>query len=90
MPFEVTATRKRPQTFEQLAGQHFVAATLTASLEQGRIAHAYLFPGLVDAEKPVQREYSPKRSTANMGPPRTPAGVVPHAWPSQMVLLSMS
>ena len=28
MPYEVTAARKRPQSFEQLAGQEFVAATL--------------------------------------------------------------
>ena len=45
MPYEVTASRKRPQSFEQLAGQDFVAATLEKSLETGRIAHAYLFSG---------------------------------------------
>ena len=45
MPYEVTATRKRPQTFAELVGQEFVAATLTSSIRQGRIAHAYLFAG---------------------------------------------
>ncbi|MDR0374567.1 MAG: DNA polymerase III subunit gamma/tau, partial [Treponema sp.] len=45
MAYEVTATRKRPKTFDELAGQEFVAATLKSSLETGRIAHAYLFTG---------------------------------------------
>ena len=37
MPYEVTATRKRPQTFAELVGQEFVAATLTSAIRQGRI-----------------------------------------------------
>ena len=45
MEYEVTATRKRPQTFKELAGQEFVVATLRSSIEQKRIAHAYLFSG---------------------------------------------
>jgi len=45
MPYEVTATRRRPKIFDELAGQEFVAATLRNSLETGRIAHAYLFSG---------------------------------------------
>ncbi|MDR3122357.1 MAG: hypothetical protein LBU16_01070, partial [Treponema sp.] len=45
MPYEVTATRRRPKTFDELAGQDFVAATLKSSVESGRVAHAYLFSG---------------------------------------------
>ncbi len=45
MDFEVTATRKRPQSFDDLAGQDFVVSTLKSSIESGRIAHAYLFSG---------------------------------------------
>jgi DNA polymerase-3 subunit gamma/tau len=45
MAYEVTATRRRPKTFDELAGQEFVAATLKKSLETGHIAHAYLFSG---------------------------------------------
>ena len=45
MPYEVTATRRRPKTFDELAGQEFVASTLKNSLETKRIAHAYLFSG---------------------------------------------
>ncbi len=45
MQYEVTATRRRPRTFDQLSGQEFVVATLKNSLERGQIAHAYLFSG---------------------------------------------
>ena len=45
MSYEVTASRKRPQNFAELVGQEFVTATLTGSIRQGRIAHAYLFAG---------------------------------------------
>lgn len=45
MPYEVTAIRKRPHTFESLVGQEFVVSTLTHSLNNRRFAHAYLFSG---------------------------------------------
>lgn len=45
MAYEVTATRKRPKTFDELAGQDFVVATLKNSLQTDRMAHAYLFAG---------------------------------------------
>ncbi|TVR60283.1 MAG: DNA polymerase III subunit gamma/tau [Spirochaetaceae bacterium] len=43
--YEVTASRKRPRTFDELTGQEFVVATLKNALKAGRIAHAYLFSG---------------------------------------------
>ena len=45
MEYQVTAARRRPQRFEDLLGQDFVAATLQKSIESGKIAHAYLFSG---------------------------------------------
>ena len=45
MAYEVTATRKRPQDFEKLVGQEFVVYTLENAIQEGRIAHAYLFSG---------------------------------------------
>ncbi len=45
MAYEVTATKKRPGTFDELEGQDFVVSTLKSSLETGKIAHAYLFSG---------------------------------------------
>ncbi len=43
--YEVTATRRRPQRFDDLVGQDFVASTLKNSIARGQIAHAYLFSG---------------------------------------------
>ena len=45
MSYEVTATRRRPRTFDEMIGQDFVVATLKNSIASGRIAHAYLFSG---------------------------------------------
>jgi DNA polymerase III subunit gamma/tau len=45
MNYEVTATRKRPRSFDSLVGQEFVVASLRNTLVSGRIAHAYLFSG---------------------------------------------
>ncbi len=45
MAFEPTATVMRPTSFHDLAGQEFVASTLTYALSEGRIAPAYLFSG---------------------------------------------
>lgn len=45
MSYEVTATRRRPQQFDDLVGQEFVAETLKNAIKTGRIAHAYLFSG---------------------------------------------
>jgi DNA polymerase-3 subunit gamma/tau len=43
--YEVTATKRRPKTFDELAGQEFAVSTLKNSLKNGSIAHAYLFSG---------------------------------------------
>ncbi len=45
MNYEVTAIRKRPQTFDELVGQEFIVATLKNALQSGHIANAYLFSG---------------------------------------------
>ena len=43
--YEVTASRYRPKTFDELAGQEFVVSTIKNSLKNRHIAHAYLFSG---------------------------------------------
>jgi DNA polymerase-3 subunit gamma/tau len=43
--YEVTASKNRPKTFNELAGQEFVVSTLKNSLQNRHIAHAYLFSG---------------------------------------------
>ena len=74
MPYEVTASRKRPQSFEQLAGQDFVAATLEKSLQTGRIAHAYLFSGPRGCGKTSTARILAKALNCESGPTPHPCG----------------
>jgi DNA polymerase III subunit gamma/tau len=45
MPYEVSATRYRPQTLDELIGQEFVVSTLKNSIQNKQIANAYLLSG---------------------------------------------
>ncbi len=75
MGYEVTATRKRPQSFAELVGQEFVSATLTSSLRQGRIAHAYLFAGPRGVGKTSVARILARALNCEKGPTDTPCGV---------------
>ena len=45
MSYQVIARKYRPQRFSDVVGQEHVTQTLRNAIEQGRIAHAYLFCG---------------------------------------------
>jgi DNA polymerase III subunit gamma/tau len=77
MAYEVTATRKRPQTFRDLVGQEFVAATLQSSIAQGRIAHAYLFAGPRGVGKTSVARILAKALNCEKGPTASPCGTCP-------------
>ena len=74
MPYEITAARKRPQTFEEFKGQEFVSATLEASLASGRIAHAYLFSGPRGCGKTSAARILAKALNCEEGPTAKPCG----------------
>jgi DNA polymerase-3 subunit gamma/tau len=75
MAFEVTATRRRPKTFDELAGQEFVSATLRKSIEAGKIAHAYLFSGPRGCGKTSAARILARSLNCEKGPGVDPCGV---------------
>lgn len=79
MAYEVTATRRRPQKFEDLAGQEFVAETLKNSIKTGQIAHAYLFTGPRGCGKTSTARILSKSLNCQSfdGPTCTPCGTCP-------------
>lgn len=74
MSYEVTATRRRPQRFEDLAGQEFVAETLRNSIQSQKIAHAYLFSGPRGCGKTSTARILAKALNCTHGPTATPCG----------------
>lgn len=74
MAYEVTATKERPQTFKELVGQEFVVASLTNSIKQGRIAHAYLFSGPRGVGKTSAARILAKALDCEQGPTDNPCG----------------
>ncbi|MDR2499970.1 MAG: DNA polymerase III subunit gamma/tau [Treponema sp.] len=74
MAYEVTASKRRPKTFDELVGQDFVAATLKSSLETGRIAHAYLFSGPRGCGKTSSARILARSLNCEQGPTVTPCG----------------
>lgn len=74
MSYEVTATRRRPQQFDDLVGQEFVAATLKNSITSGKIAHAYLFAGPRGCGKTSTARILAKALNCQNGPTASPCG----------------
>ncbi len=77
MAYEGTASRKRPQNFEELSGQDFAASTLMSSLSENKIAHAYLFSGPRGVGKTSAARILAKALNCDEGPAASPCGICP-------------
>lgn len=75
MAYEVTATKFRPQTFDELVGQEFVATTLKNSIKSNRIANAYLMTGPRGCGKTSTARIIAKALNCVKGPTDTPCNV---------------
>jgi DNA polymerase III subunit gamma/tau len=77
MSYLVLARKWRPQGFDDLIGQESILRLLTNSLEQGKIAHAYLFSGPRGVGKTSTARILAKALNCSNGPTAHPCGTCP-------------
>lgn len=70
--YVVLARKYRPQTFEDIVGQHHVTATLQKAIEGGRVHHAYLFSGIRGVGKTTAARVVAKALNCVHGPTPQP------------------
>jgi len=75
MSYLVLARKWRPQGFEDLIGQEPISRILSNAIEQGRIAHAYLFSGPRGVGKTSSARILAKALNCEKGPTPVPCGV---------------
>jgi len=68
----VLALKYRPKRFEEVIGQEAIIQTLTNSLNNNRLAHAYLFSGLRGTGKTSTARIFAKSLQCDKGPSATP------------------
>lgn len=68
----VLARKYRPESFQEMVGQQHVVRTLTNALQQGRLAHAFLFSGPRGVGKTTTARLLAKSLNCEKGPTITP------------------
>jgi len=75
LEYLVLARKFRPQTFEDVTGQEHVVKTLCNSINQGRVAHAFLFSGPRGVGKTSVARILAKSLNCEKGPTVTPCNI---------------
>jgi len=74
MSYLVLARKYRPRTFSEVTGQEVVTRTLRGAIEEGRVAHAYLFCGPRGTGKTTTARLFAKALNCEQGPTPDPCG----------------
>jgi len=72
MSYLVLARKWRPQTFEEVVGQHAVVKTLQNAIDRNRIPHAMIFSGVRGVGKTTLARLVAKALNCQEGPTRVP------------------
>ena len=75
MEYLVLARKFRPQNFDEVVGQEHIVKTLKNAIQQGRVAHAFIFSGPRGVGKTTVARILAKALNCEQGPTQTPCNV---------------